>query len=80
MATDLIRKVVEPVNRDMMTLRDMVERFWEAPSAFYPWRWVDLDDGMDRGMPEVGFASLIWLAQKVSFCRLAAQRQHHSLK
>ena len=55
MATDLIRKVVEPVNRDMMTLRDMVERFWEAPSAFYPWRWVDLDDGMDRGMPAVDF-------------------------
>jgi len=55
MATDLVRKAVEPLNRDMMTLRDMMERFWDMPSMFYPWRWVEMDDGMDRGMPAVDF-------------------------
>lgn len=55
MATDLIRKAVEPINRDVMTLRDAMERFWEMPSMLYPWRWVELDDGMDRGTPAVDF-------------------------
>jgi HSP20 family protein len=55
MATDLVRKAIEPMNRDMMTLRDMMERFWDAPSMWYPWRVMDSDDGMDRSLPAVDF-------------------------
>ena len=55
MATDLIRKTVEPIRRDTLSVRDLMERFWEMPSALYPWRWVEMGDGMDGNIPAVDF-------------------------
>jgi HSP20 family protein len=53
MATDLTRKMIEPINRDALTLRDAMERFWDVPMGFSPWRWAELGADLDAAVPAV---------------------------
>jgi HSP20 family protein len=53
MATDLIRKMIEPINRDALTLRDAMERFWDVPMGLSPWRWAELGADLEMAVPAV---------------------------
>ena len=53
MATDLIRKAGDPIEHEVVTLRDAMERLWDSPFTFNPFRWVSLANAMDVDAPAV---------------------------
>lgn len=49
MATDLIRKVGDPFEREMMALRNFADRLWDTPAT--PMRWLREVNPFDMDLP-----------------------------
>ncbi len=49
MATDLIRKVSDPFEREMLALRQFTDRLWETP--LMPVRWLRAVNPFDMEIP-----------------------------
>ncbi len=56
MANDLIRNVIEPLNRDMLSLRDVMERLWDTPRGFYPRHWAEYELDFEGVIPAIDVA------------------------
>lgn len=53
MANDLVRNVIEPLNRDMLSLRDVMERLWDVPRGFYTRPWADFELDIEGSLPAI---------------------------